>query len=54
MGLCGGSKHQKRAARAEWVVLTLLIVPVMLWQYDAKIYEITWIQGSARARMVKR
>lgn len=41
-----------RSIVALWCLLTLLIVPVMLWQFDAKLYESNWLQFSARHRMV--
>ena len=41
-----------RSVAALWCLLTLLIVPVMVWQFDAKLYETSWIQFSARHRLV--
>ncbi len=41
-----------RAVTLLWLVLTLLIVPIMLWQFSAKAYETEWLQQSGRHRLV--
>ena len=35
-----------------WLILTLLIVPIMLWEFHAKLYQQTWMEASGRHRLV--
>ena len=41
-----------RVVAALWVCMTLLVVPAMLWQYHAHLYQQSWIQPSGRHRLV--
>jgi O-antigen ligase len=41
-----------RVVTLTWLVLTLFVVPLMLWQFDAKLYQRDWIQQTGRHRLV--
>jgi len=37
---------------ASWCAVNLLVVPVMLWEFQARLYQLPWLQFSAQARLV--
>jgi hypothetical protein len=37
---------------AGWCAVNLFIVPLMLWEFQARAYQLSWLQMSAQARLV--